>query len=638
MRLLLVEDDEILAQTLSNALAEQSYVVDLAQDGEEGWDYALSFTYDLILLDVSLPKLDGISLCRKLRNEHFNNPILLLTAKDRSEDKVSGLDAGADDYVVKPCTIPELLARIRALLRRKGESGSPILEWGNLCLDPSTCEARWQDQLLSLSPKEYNLLELLLRNPKRVFSKGAILEHIWSFDDPPSEDTIRAHIKGLRRKLKAVGAQGLVETVYGMGYRLKALPPQEVKTPPQDNSTDPPETEEKQKTQKQQKTLAAVAKMWDQFRDPLLKRLDPVNEAIASLQKKRLTPDQREAAEKNAHKLTGSLGMFGLNEGSEWARNLENWFRDFSQKEQKTISPQELSQLQNWSQQLHQLIENPPTEQKNSETDQPTTSFQHPSPPLVSLETPPKVLIVANHLDLLSELQQEAAAWKVELQQVNSLVEGEKAIAEHPPDLILLECIPPDGLVSLQTLTTQYPQLSVLLVSEKPSFSDRIAITRLGGRVLFSYPLDPNTTLRTLCLYFQRQHPPQFRLLAVDDDPLILERLETFLSPWSIDFQPLADPRFFWETLEEKRPNLLILDVEMPYINGIELCQVVRSDPQWQQLPVLFLSANRDRETIHRIYQVGGDDYIAKPVTEPELMTRILNRMERQQMMLTVGC
>jgi two-component system OmpR family response regulator len=168
-----------------------------------------------------LPKLNGITLCQRLRQAGNKILVLMLTARDASTDKVLGLDAGADDYVVKPFDLPELLARIRALLRRGSVFLSPVLEWGSLCLDPSQCEARYQDQLLDLTPKEYALLELFLRNGTRVLSRQVILERLWAFDDTPIEETVKVHLQKLRRKLKAVGApSNLIETVYGLGYRL----------------------------------------------------------------------------------------------------------------------------------------------------------------------------------------------------------------------------------------------------------------------------------------------------------------------------------------------------------------------------------------------------------------------------------
>ena len=224
MRLLLVEDDVPLAEAIAEALIDQLYVVDIVNDGEAAWQQIKTLAYDLILLDMMLPKLNGIGLCQRLRSNDCGIPILMLTARDTTTDKVAGLDAGADDYVVKPVELQELFARIRALLRRGSSPSSPILKWGNLHLDPSTYEVIYEDQLLRLTPKEYNLMELLLRNGRRVLSRSVIIEHLWSLDDPPEEDTVKAHIKSLRHKLKAVGSPNdLIETVHSVGYRLKQL-------------------------------------------------------------------------------------------------------------------------------------------------------------------------------------------------------------------------------------------------------------------------------------------------------------------------------------------------------------------------------------------------------------------------------
>ena len=225
MKILLVEDDVSLAEALMEALTDQRYVVDAVNDGEAGWAQTQAIDYDLILLDVMLPKLDGISLCQRLRTHNYNSPILMMTARDTSADKVTGLDAGADDYVVKPIDLPELLARVRALLRRGMTSASPVLEWGGLKLDPSTYEVTYNNQPLHLTPKEYSLLELFLRSGRRVLSRSLLIEHIWSLEAPPSEDTVKAHIKSLRNKLKHVSAPNdLIETVHGLGYRLKQTP------------------------------------------------------------------------------------------------------------------------------------------------------------------------------------------------------------------------------------------------------------------------------------------------------------------------------------------------------------------------------------------------------------------------------
>jgi DNA-binding response OmpR family regulator len=221
MRILLVEDDIRLAETLAEALTDQRYVVDVVTDGEAGWDQAKVLEYDLLLLDVMLPELDGISLCHRLRSHGYSMPVLMLTARDTVSDKIAGLDAGADDYVVKPIDLQELFARVRALLRRGSATSPPILEWEALRLDPSTYEVSYGEMPVHLTPKEYGLLELLMRNGRRVLSRSVIIEHVWSLETPPEEHAVKVHIRGLRQKLKAAGAsEDLIETVHSMGYRL----------------------------------------------------------------------------------------------------------------------------------------------------------------------------------------------------------------------------------------------------------------------------------------------------------------------------------------------------------------------------------------------------------------------------------
>ena len=223
MRILLVEDDDRIAKPLTEDLKHQHHVVDIASDGIVGWEYSQLTKYDLILLDLMLPRLDGITLCKRLRAAKSNALILMLTARDTTNDKIIGLDAGADDYLVKPFELEELAARIRALARRNPELRQPILIHGNLQLDPSTCNVTYKKKLLLLTPKEYMILECFLRNPIQVLTRSVILDKLWEFDKLSGEETIKTHITNLRKKLRAAGSsEDFIETVYGIGYRLCA--------------------------------------------------------------------------------------------------------------------------------------------------------------------------------------------------------------------------------------------------------------------------------------------------------------------------------------------------------------------------------------------------------------------------------
>lgn len=230
MRILVVEDDIQLADILTEALTNCQYVVDLAKDGITAWNWVELLKYDLVVLDVTLPKLDGIRFCQRLRQSNTNSPayqnatvpVLMLTARDTVTDKIAGLDAGADDYVTKPFDLGELMARVRANLRRGSSTANLTLSWGNLHLNPSTFEATYNQNPLTLTPKEYALLELLVTSGRRVLSRSGIIEQVWSLDNSPVEETVNSHIRGLRQKLKALGApDDFIETVHGLGYRLK---------------------------------------------------------------------------------------------------------------------------------------------------------------------------------------------------------------------------------------------------------------------------------------------------------------------------------------------------------------------------------------------------------------------------------
>ncbi|MBD1821048.1 response regulator transcription factor [Cyanobacteria bacterium FACHB-DQ100] len=224
MRVLVVEDDLHLAEILTEALSDRAYSVDVVKDGESAWNWISSLSYDLIVLDVTLPKLDGISLCKRLRTAANNSttPVLMLTARDTIADKILGLDAGADDYMVKPFDLEELMARIRALLRRGTLNTPTLITWGELQIDPGTHEVTYAGEFVQLTPKEYALLELLATSGRRILSRSNIIDRLWSLQDPPTEETVKSHVKGLRQKLKIAGApEDFIETVHGVGYRLK---------------------------------------------------------------------------------------------------------------------------------------------------------------------------------------------------------------------------------------------------------------------------------------------------------------------------------------------------------------------------------------------------------------------------------
>ena len=221
MRVLVVEDERKVAQFIKKGLEEEGYAVDLAFDGEEGLTMALDRVHDLVVLDISLPKMDGLRVLKKLRGEKVPTPVLLLTVRATIEDKVLGLDSGADDYLTKPFAFQELLARIRALLRRKAEAGPPLLRFADLVLDPARRLVTRGEEKIELTTKEFSLLEYFLRNPGRVLTRATISEHVWDYDFDTESNVIDVYVNYLRRKVDSGREKKLIHTVRGAGYVLK---------------------------------------------------------------------------------------------------------------------------------------------------------------------------------------------------------------------------------------------------------------------------------------------------------------------------------------------------------------------------------------------------------------------------------
>lgn len=633
MKILLVEDDTVFAEQLSNNLTRYNYLIEAVSDAESGWEYVHATDYDLIVLDVQLPGEDGISLCKKLRQANYESAILLLTASSDSADKVRGLDAGADDYVVKPCTSEELCARIRALLRRPREVAVTVLQYGGLRLDPNTCEVSYQDQEITLSPKEYGLLELFLRNPHRIFSSGILLEKLWSFEETPGEETIRTHIKRLRRKLKRAGADQVIENVYGMGYRLNSsLAADYAQTDHSETTraeltatsdvTSPPTTVEL-KAAARSAALAAMS----QFRPDFLERLTALDQLLEGLALGNCSEPLRQTAKHAAHKLIGSLGMFGLADGSQLCREIEAILPPAA-----TIKDADRHRLQQLVAQLHQQLD--PILTAPSSTVSPCPS-QSATVRSTAMAIAPESLLITQEPNEFTELQAIAPVVTLSPAQVDD------RLSEQPlPDLILLDLAafsePAQGLDWLTKLVEQFPKLPVFILANTDTFQRRLEVVRCGGMCTYlPRTLPPQKLWDSVSFWYQEHGITNPHVLAVDDDPVMLATLTHQLMGNRYQVTTLQEPQQFWESLTAIRPDLLIVDLEMPEVNGIELCQIIRADINWQHLPVIFLSGRQDPELIQMAYQAGADDYLIKPVSKSELNVRISNRIHRSHQVFT---
>lgn len=667
MKILCVEDDEGLAKLLQLTLSKQHYQVEIATNGQAGWALAETIAYDLILLDWLLPKLTGIEFCRRLRNEKssaFNpnrdTPVLLMTALDAVTSKVMGLDAGADDYVVKPLNLDELLARIRALLRRKQGERSPLLTWGELCLNPNICEVTYRNQSIQLATKEYELLELFLRNPDQLFSLSRLLDRLWPAGETPSEGTVRAHMKGLRQKLKQAGVDDPFETVYKLGYRLR--------TNKQAEETEKKEDEKEEDEKKKDRvdegtasvanspTLAQVRaglwQVWQECCQSYYERLATIQKAIPALQNGTLTAEQKHIAEREAHTLIGSLGSFGLDEASHIARQIQQIL-----KQPEPLEDFKIDQLTQLTTALQQKLENlteekpesiKPTEStpEDSKTGTQEISLTNPGFPL---PLAPTLLIVDDDLPLAKLIAQEAESWGFQAEIVTHLAQAQQALNDSLVDAILLDLnfsgSSQSGLDFLATVHGQHPDIPVVMLTAEETFEKRVEAARLGSRCFLQKPITPPQVLAAVTQVLQQANQSTARILIVDDDLALLQLLKNLLEPCGYQLTLLSDPRQFWQTLERMVPDLLILDIELcepeqsrqtsetpPTLSGIELCQVIRSDLRWNRLPVIFLSAHTDVETVQRGFAAGADDFLNKPVVAQELLTRVHTRLEQRKL------
>ena len=585
-------------QVFEPDLIANHYAVDVASNGEMGWEFTRLFNYNLVVLDLNLPDIDGITLCQKLRAQNYKMPILLLTASDDQQDKVRGLDAGADDYVVKPFDFQELTARIRALLRRDSQNILPILTWNDLTLDPKTCEVKYQEQILSLTPKEYALLELFLRYPKQVFSPGAIIESLWAGEDPPGEESVRTHIKGLRQKFQAVGmAKDTVQTVYGIGYRLKSM-------------KDQPPLPRKKKIQKTT-TSARIAQAWaDRFKAVTHERVAILDDFATAVFDNQGNDESHQQARITAHKLAGSLGGFGFPEGSKIAKKIEQILINHS-----------LSQTD--KEQFIELV-------KELQSDLQHQPFQNNEP--ARLANNLLLLTVDDNSHFTQELSRVAPEWGVRIESAKTAAQAKKLLEEEPPEAILLKITFPkaENLSLLEEIRHIKSSLPIAVLMEGGTFENRLAIVNQGANLVLPEPVSCQNALASVVELVQNSGWGA-KIMIVDDDPQVLEALEIALQPWGFQLTTLDDPKKCWDLLQSTNPDLLILDLEMPEFNGIELCQVLRSDRRWQKLPILFLSAHQDQQSQTQAFAIGADDYICKPVKGAELAHRILNRLKRSK-------
>ncbi|MEL7142169.1 MAG: response regulator [Cyanobacteria bacterium J06573_11] len=666
MRILLVDDDERLMQVLAERLIQQRYAVDIAVDGSSAQTYTDLFDYDLIVLDLMLPDGDGIRFCQEFRTAGYTNPLMILTARGSTAEKVRALDAGADDYVVKPFDFDELCARIRALLRRENQGLPTVLSWGLLRLDPSTCETTYQDRPIRLTPKEFSMMELFLRHPSRVYSLGTIIDDLWSFESPPSEDAVRTHIKGLRRKLKGVGApKDLIQTVYGLGYRLNESAagwPAGEKASTEKASTEKASIEKtsvekasngvgapslvNQSDENQTVLTGQLAAACQRYFRTASQQVATLEQALDAIAQNTLTSDLHQASHVSAHKLAGSLGSFGIAGGSQLARQVETQLQSIAP--QQLVDDASVSQLRDWVLQLRERI------------DQATVQAATDAIAASVAEGTPVLLIVSEDETLAGQWVAAAAQTQLQTQVVTTLFQAAElfqlseasdcvertadneasSVLEHPaalneavlPDIVLFDVTTP-GLTPFLPLIQAVKQaysLPVMVVGDALPLESRLSLVEQGVEVVTSREASAQQIVGA-AVGLLKSGASQIQVAIADDDPQILMLLETSLAAWGFQVKTFdsALQLWRWMTASETTADVVVLDIEMPGMDGIELCRVLRADSRFQTIPILFLTQHQEDALRMRAFQSGADDFIDKAIAPSEIATRLRNQLAR---------
>jgi diguanylate cyclase (GGDEF)-like protein len=372
-------------------------------------------------------------------------------------------------------------------------------------------------------------------------------------------------------------------------------------------------TSEKVGASEEATSAETIANIWEQYQPSMLAHVGLIERAITTLIADELDESLCDEARRAAHTLTGSVGTFGFTRASYAASELE----------QALVTPT-AAQVPA----LSGLIVSIRHELERERTHATQLS------PVESTAQQPQVLVVDDDRDFCGLMMAEAASLSIPCETVPSPGRARTVCAERLTAIVLLDLtLPPDDLADaydlLAELSSRTPPVPVLVLTGTGVFDDRVEVARRGGRAFLPKSLSPSELLRAAEQFLVRESLQRTKVLIVDDDPSILAAMRTLLEGHEIEVSTLTDPLRFWETLEEIAPELLILDVNMPGVNGPELCRVVRSDPRWNQIAVIFVTNSKDPQTINAIFQAGADDYLAKPIVERELITRVSNRLER---------
>lgn len=646
MKVLIVEDDQQLAEILKNSLKSR-YAIDIAQNGLQASQFLLSNSYDLVLLDSSLGAIDGLTLCQDLRKAGNQVLIMLMSSNDSTSDRIAGLDAGADDYVIKPVALGELEARMRALLRRRTVSELPILTWGLLRLETSSCNVFYDGKPLGLTTKEYSIVELLLREKERIFSQRALLDALWPSDNNPrGEETVRTHMKRLRQKLKPVGAIDLIETVYGLGYRLNpamkvapttTVPYEDISDgevsavsviPTMSNATTSFTSTTTFTTAKPIATTdlkeETIAQFWAKQSGRFLQRIGSLDHLTQALQKNLSDQELRTIVRRDCMQLVAAVGGICFPDALPKVQALGQWLQKAPLK-----TPAEIQILRQQIALLGNLLEG--VRDGNESNDRFTRVLDN--------NPERRVLMVDSDREYVTELMSAGHRWGIQIVRATSPEAAWDAIARVCPDMLLMDCSAGTdtkaNLTLLKQICDRCPNVPISILADGV-VDQPLEITKFGGQGFYRKSIPQTTLLERIQERLPKRKSESFtsgaKILVVDDDRVLLEFLRGILEPWGFQVTLCEDSSQCEALIERDCPDLLVLDLEMPQVHGLELCERLRSNASTALLPILVLTAHQNVATIQKVYSAGADDFVSKPVITPELMTRIFNRLERSEL------
>jgi DNA-binding response OmpR family regulator len=571
MKILLIEDDANLAQLMSNFLSSYDYSIELAKDARAGLQSAPK-NYDLIILDVQSPKANRFTVCRQIRSLGVKTPLLLLLGSNQPNQISLGLEHGADDCLVKPCDLSELLSRVRSLTQQEVEPAPVELVWGKLSLNPATRVVTYDGEVLTLRPKEYDLLEMFLKSPRQVFDRDGIIERLWPAHDAPNKTAVTNLIKDLRQRLQSYGmGEEFIETVYGVGYRLKPAPLlyQDLQT------------------------------IHNRFRNSLQQRVDQIEKLIAVRDYQKLQVE--------THSLVGSLGTFGYKDAYRIAGTIENSLTRTPENPTKS----QMRSLQSLVDQLKQTLADLSVS------------------PTVDASSQPKVLFIEDgDIQLADSLFVALRSQQLSLE----IVTAEGALDwlnEQQPCTIIMSLVSNDRFGLLSKLRQIQPHTPLLIIDYAvDNLERRLAVSRYNPERYFSV-VNNLTQICELVVYevltlIDRPHRSGM-VMVVEDGESIVDLLQSRLESEELNVISVHDPSQLWHTLNSHPPDLLLLGDDIHSYDSRQLCQVVRQSHRFKNLPIVMVC--NDPAVVPQMIVAGANDVLVKPISDQDLTARVFSRI-----------